>query len=565
MPVNTEYEQVASELRQRPLPKRIERFQSQLEQAAARQGMTKLSNLVIRYARPDLPIIREGRSGNTPLEMGGGGMYTSSPFTNLNLAADGLQSQVVSEAIDWFQYRVRDQELQQDDQVQEWQQRCERYFYDLFTDTNFYPQCPDMFQDAMSLGNAPMFVEEDVSRGKPVCQKLFIGNVYLTVDQHDEIQAVHRRFWLNAQAAFDMFKGANLSRELLRAVIQDPTQQFEFLHACYRKDNSLLEGVPPQWRNREWMCFYIQADNPNNASDAGILRSEGYHRLPYLNWRYMRNDTYGRGVLGNAIVTVQSLHFAHRDLQDASAKAINGPVIADRSFQGRLRLNPRGVNWRENPNQDITPVYRQLEYPFGVDIVQRFENEVAELLNVSLLLILTRSEKEMTAREAMLRLQEKAALLGPRVRWLERDFLNPVHNLFWDIEEAAGRIPEPPRVILDRMAAGLDISVDTKYIGPLSQTQQALYSTRKMEATLATAEPVMRIAPDVIHKVKWDEVFEEILDRGNWNQATIRSDAEYRRIMQERKELQDQMADAQLNQQNADAANKLMTGMRAAV
>lgn len=552
-----------TEVEQKSIPKRILQYQAMLENTEERERCDRLTNLVIKYCRPDLQSERQARHKTSESSaVRGQSMQTSIPFSRLNLASDGLQSQIVSEAIDWFRYRSRDDELNDDDGFQEWIQRCERHMYNVFSDTNFYPLCHPMFMNALSIGNSPQFIEEDVSERRPVCQAFQVTNVWFSVDRYGRITAAHREFWLGAEEAWQEFRDKEqwLSKALKEAVVKDPLKKFRFIHAYYKKGHTVMRGKP---YDRAFQSFYIQADNnPNNEDDGAVLREEGYNGSRWINWRFMHDGLapYGRGVLGNAIVTVQQLHYAHRDLKEASQLSVKPPVLADRNLKGRLRLLPNGVTWRDNSQYTVEEAYNRRDYPFGVEIVERHENEIDELLNIALLLLLTRSEKQMTAREAVGKLQEKAALLGPRLRWLQKDFLSPTHDIFWDIEARAGRLPEPPRSVLRYIEKHGELRLDTVYMGPLAQMQQAMHGTRRLESTLVTAEPIMRIAPEVVPKVDWVEVFERELDRGGWPQDTIRSDQEYRRIMAERQDLERQAQQAQLNRDQAEAFKKMTEG-----
>jgi len=555
--------------------------QKSLEMAADRQNYEALAEEVIAYARPDLTNVATAQRDDQTQKSGkrGTSMKTSEVYIDLLLAAYGFQTQTASPSLDWFSYRMVDPTLRDDDDVQAWLQQREQVAYQMFRRSNFYPIQTSVWKDGLSLGNAPVMIEENRELSGMTVKKFHPGNTYFQCDAEGNYLLMHRRFWLSAGEAWKLFAPSRefLSTDLLTCLRNgDQWRRFEFLQ-CYRRQDDLLLGKRPyEYRTRLWNSLYLQAqsDKHKDAGSQGILRTsgradgpvEGSHLSRFANWRYDWDpeETYGRGPGQHGIVTIKRLHGSHGDVMTAAQRGLNSPLVADKMQKGRLDLNPGAVNWRDNPAQQIQRIYDRIDYPYGVDMLQRFSTEVQDLFHVSLLRILTQSEKPMTAREATLLYQEKASLIAPAVTSHERDFLEPSHANAWQIAAAEDpdyykSMPDMLKRIYDQGGKG---EIEVEFQGMLAQTQRAMVGLRRMEAALGGAEAVLAIEPTVRDKVNWDEVFEKQLDDSGWWQDTIRSDDEVAAIRQQRLQMHLQEVQAEIQQRLGSAAKSYAGAQR---
>lgn len=98
----------------------------------------------------------------------------------------------------------------------------------------------------------------------------------------------------------------------------------------------------------------------------------------------------------------------------------------------------------------------------------------------------------MTATEAMLRAQEKGALLAPSMGRQQSEFLGPLIERELDILARAGVLPPMPDALIQ--AGGL---IDVEYQSPLNKAQRAEEGVAIMN-TLQAITPLAQINPGVM-------------------------------------------------------------------
>jgi hypothetical protein len=556
--------------------------QSGLERSSYRQNYDELTEEVIEYARPDLIGVLSAQTGNDTDKGArrGRNSRTSEVYTDIVLAAHGFQTQTASPSLDWFSYRMKHKDLEDDDEVQAWLQAREQTAYQMFQGSNFYSIQTPVWKDGLSLGNAPGMVEEADGLSGIVVKKFHVANTYWLCNALGEYEVVHRKFWLTAAEAWRMFSPSRhlLSTDLLACLRNgDQWHQFQFLQCYRRQDDLVFAGRDYKYHPRAWSNLYIQmhSDKHKDGTTQGILRTggsadgpvDGHNTCRFFNWRYdydPEDGGYGRGPGQHGIGTIKRLHGIHGEMMMAGQRAVNGPLISDRMNRGILQLNPGGVTFRDNPNQDIRPIYQRIDYPFGIDMLERQSREVQDLLHVAILRILTQSSKPMTAREATLLYQEKAALIGPAVQSHEHDFLQRCHAIAWEVQaiEDPDYYRSMPDVLKRVFDQGGNTGIEVEFQGMLAQTQRAMIGLRRMEAALGSSEAVLAINPDSRDIVDWDKVFERQLDDSGWWQDTIRTDDEVAQIRRQRLEMHMAAVNAEVQQRLGGAAQSYANANR---
>jgi hypothetical protein len=138
----------------------------------------------------------------------------------------------------------------------------------------------------------------------------------------------------------------------------------------------------------------------------------------------------------------------------------------------------------------------------------------------------------MTATEAMLRAQEKGALLAPTMGRQQSEMLGPTIERELDILAHAGAFPPMPDELL---AAGGEIEIE--YDSPLTRAQKAEQGIGILNTFNAVA-PFVEARPDILDKFDFEECVDVIADVNGMPAKCLNSPEIMKRMKQQRVEQQ---------------------------
>jgi hypothetical protein len=166
-------------------------------------------------------------------------------------------------------------------------------------------------------------------------------------------------------------------------------------------------------------------------------------------------------------------------------------------------LNFGGVN--DQGQQVVHPLQTGARVDIGTDMMEQRRRAINDAFLVTLFQILVDSP-QMTATEAMLRAQEKGALLAPTMGRQQSELIGPMIERELDILGRAGILPPMPDKLIQ--AGGL---VDVEYVSPLNRAQRAEEGVAIMN-TLQAIAPLAQIDPTVMDVFDPGEIARELAD-----------------------------------------------------
>lgn len=474
-------------------------------------------------------------------------VYDGTPQGALNVWADGMQGFIVSPSLVWFRSVIDIPELRDDDDIRLWLQEYDEQMYSAFRRSNFYSILGEWFRDAGSVGTASLFTEEDVKGGKAVHTPLHPREVYIGEDQYGQISVIHRKFNLTARQAVEKFDKTKLLPETVTNAKTKPNAEYTFIHAVY-PNKDMVFGA---WgsRGKSWRSIYVQVTGQKLLSD------KGFDINPYAIWRFRKNsdEIYGRSPASDAIVEILKLNQIAKDMLEAAHMSVQPPMNIPEEMRGNVQILPKGRNYYTDKDRVVSPAITGINFPIGIDREERAQKIIEKHYNVDMFLMLSRAEREMTAYEVAERKSEIAVLMGPQIDRLITEGLSTNFDVSADIEERAGRLPEPPDILLDYEGANINI----EFIGPFAQAQQRLFKIRPVTNAIAELAPLAEVKPEVWDRIDFDELPEYILESHNFPQDLIRSDWEVAEIRRVRAEDIKRQQLAQDLSQAAEAVPKL--------
>lgn len=488
----------------------------------------------------------------------------------LDIREDGIYGYHVSPAIKWFTSRMGSRELQDVDEVKKWLQVCDEGMYYAYSRSNFYsPSCVGAWlRDGDGIGLATMFAEEIIGEGKIGFTVPHPREIFVAEDKYGEPNLLHWRFKWTVLQVKEALSGAEIKKLsiALQTIIkekQQVTAKYEFIWTIW-PNMDYIAGSVAQGRRR-YITYLVQVDGTH------LIRTGGLDIFPSVRRvKKPSNLPYGRGLIGEALISVNTSNQFCQTMMDAGELTVNPAWQLPQELQGQFDRAPGGENYYTDPNREIRPLNQNIKYPWGVEERKYFQNAVKENFRVEFFIQLSRAAmegRELTATQVMAMQGEKAALMGSELGSLNTD-LDKIHKGVFDIEMKAGRLPPPPQIVIDKMAEEMQMTgkvqqsskIDIDYIGPLAQAQKRLFKTEGITHSIEALEPLvnLQIAAQVpvtaLDRLNEDETVQEIFDANGMPQKLMRSDEEVEEIQEARVQAQQAREAAEMALEAAKAA-----------
>jgi hypothetical protein len=487
-------------------------------------------------------------------------MYDSTGLHALGLLADGLAGYSISRAFRWFEYTLpgrfnfprtsgmrawAGKRMDEYPDVREWLEACEEVMYAAFLRSNLYDQAPEIIRDAASIGTVTTIAEEDMMAGRIIFSLPHFREVFIAESAAGEVDTVFREYKLSLKQLVEKF-GRDTMQDAIEGFDQtwerNRFEEMEIVHGIYPRTD--YEPDKANARNKPFASVWVLKGKKK------LLNESGYDENPAITWRWRKNNDeyYGRSPAWHALIEIMRANQMGRTNLIAGHKMAEPPMVGPADLRGMVRSGPKGWTWipgQVTRDRIPLPLQENIQMPFALDQQDRVDQKIREHYHVDFFLMLSQAAMEnrnLTATQVIEMAGEKAAVLGPRIGRMETEALNPIHDRAFAIERRAGRIPEPPQILLDY--AGRDLEID--YMGPLSQAQKRLFKSQGIRAGLEAILPLAQIAPESIDAIDPDETARLLLESNGFPSKALRD----KESIQELREMRQQqmMADKAVEQ-----------------
>lgn len=508
---------------------------------------------IAKFVNPRRENIGQDTYSNTKGQRRGKEVYDGTPLGALNTWADGMQGFCVSEALNWFRSEMSDDDLNEQDEMKFWLQQYDKRMYLAFRKSNFYGVLPLWLRDAGSIGTATLYGEEDLVKRRMNFIAVHPREIYISENMFGEVDTVFREFEMTIRQIVEKFGENKLDESIKKEIEINPEKRYLMLHCVYPNDNVVLGSSASDGKKFHSVYMLVQG-SANLPQKTTILREGGYRSNPYVVWRFRKNsdEVYGYSPAADALVEVFKLNQFGKTLVQAAQKSVTPPLNVPVEMRGNVRMTPEGYNYYEDPQRIITPVYERINYPVGIDQLERLQKSIEDKYRVEFFLMLARAEREMTAFEISERKSEKSVLMSPQVDSLFVG-LKQVFDMISDSEDQLGSFRNLPELPFDIGDANINIILT----GPLSQAQSHLFKMQPIRSAINELAPMATLKPEILDRVDWDEMAEEILEAANFPQKLIRTDDEVAAIRQAKAQAAQQQQMMQMTGGAAEAIPKL--------
>jgi hypothetical protein len=378
---------------------------------------------------------------------------------------------------------------------------------------NFASQTNEAYMSLGAFGTGGMFIDEMMGQGLRY-RAVHLSELYIAENHQGIIDTVYRKFAMTLRQFAQRFGREKMSQRQRGMLEKDPEQNIDVIHAVHPNDE--IESVKRSYRGMPIASCYV------NCETREIVSEGGFRTMPYAVGRYVTapKEIYGRSPAMTVLPDIKMLNEMSKVSIRAAHKMVDPPLLLqdDGALQA-FDLRPGALNYGGVDEQGrqlvhaMTPAGR---IDIGLEMMDQRRQVINDAFLVTLFQILV-DAPTMTATEAMLRAQEKGALLAPTMGRQQSEFLGPLIERELDILARAGNLPPMPEELME---AGAE--VDIEYVSPLNRAQRADEGVAILR-TLESISPLAQIDPSVMMVFDPMLVARELADINGVPQKVLRS------------------------------------------
>jgi hypothetical protein len=451
----------------------------------------------------------------------------------LDRFAAAMESMLTPRTQKWHKLKARNPELKDNDEVQEYLDEVTNILFQVrySPKANFASQAHENYISLGAFGSGAILVDDIVGYGIRY-KSIHLSEIYFCENHAGVIDKVHRKFEMTARQAVQKFGIDKVPEKIKTALEKTPEQKFEFIHCV--KPNEDIKSGRMNYEGMPFASYYLSIDGNQ------IVSRGGYKTFPYAISRYVTGpkEVYGRSPAMTVLPDIKMINEMSKTVIRAAHKIVDPPLLLQedgvlQAFNTRPgALNYGGVD--DQGRQTVVPLATGARVDIGMEMMEQRRKVINDAFLITLFQILV-DAPNMTATEAMLRAQEKGALLAPTMGRQQSEMLGPMIERELDILARAGVLPPMPEAL-----AEYEGEIEIEYVSPLNRAQRAEEGVAIMR-TLEAVAPLAQIDPGVMDIFKPDEIARELAEINGVPAKILRSKEEVAMI----KEEQAQAAEAQ--------------------
>ena len=480
-------------------------------------------------------------------------IYDTTVISAVNRLTAGLESLITPQSEKWHGLSTAAMDDEETQEEAEWGEGLRDFLFSqrYQAGVNFVPAIQSCYRNVVRFGPAYLYPEQAFGSRHIMYSSLPVNEVYIARNRWGEVDTLHRKYEVTAKQAAEMFGDAKLPPKL-REMANDTTKQLEkveILHAIMPRgeNGSARAGVA---RRFPVASYHILMDEEEIVRDSGFLSFP----VACFNWGRDDGDDYGTSPCINALTTVKELN-AVRMSGLRALQQITDPSTASKASLDYVPILNPSENYPglmdDNGQMLISPIHTGANPTYAFDYAEKQAAVVQDMLFVNLFQVLVQNP-EMTATEALIRQEEKGALLGPAGSVIQSGLASMVDRELAIYEEKG--IYEPgSRFLPPESLAGKDIRVS--FTSPLDVLRKAAEARDTLQI-VSTAANFAQLDPTIMDNFDLDETVRVIQGAGRAPMRIFRRPEERDAIRQGRADAAKAQQGAAAMAQAAEAAQK---------
>jgi Bacteriophage head to tail connecting protein len=403
-----------------------------------------------------------------------------------------LESMLTPRTQRWHRLRASDPALNDLPEVRAWFDRAEDILFGArySPHANYASQQHEVYMSLGAFGTGVLFVAQDETRNGLLYRATHLADCFVAENFQGRIDTLYRDFEHTARQAVQRWGDANPDA-IHRAVEKEPERKFRFIHAVQPRDEDERDASKVDGANKPFASIYLAEEGRT------VVQESGFDEFPYMVSRYVTapREVYGRSPAMTVLPDIKMLNEMNKTTIRQAQLAVEPPILVfDDGVLGRpdgFGLTPGYINYG-GVSKDGRPLMQPFQSGARVDIsldmMEQRRRAINDAFLVTLFQILV-DQPNMTATEAMIRAQEKGALLTPVMGRQQSEALGPMIERELGVLQRIGRLPAMPGALVE--AAG---EFDIEYDSPLSRAQRSeqvvgISRTFEVLAPLAATQP----------------------------------------------------------------------------
>jgi hypothetical protein len=473
-------------------------------------------------------------------------IYDNTAMHSNVLLAGFLHSLLTNPNSQFFELTTGFEEIDSRDDVRRWLQKQSRKMLHVLNNSNFQTEIHELYIDLGAFGTSIMSVEED-KKSIVRFQTRPLRGCYLEEDFAGQVSEVYREFEWSAAQMVQAFGAEVLTkhRDIAKAYQAKDTKKFMIVHGVYPSGDTGESRF-------SYKSLYALREGEIE------LQSGGFSSFPYICPRWMKHsgEKYGRSPGMVALPEVKTINIMVETTIKGAQKVVDPPLqVPDDGFIGMIRTRPASLNfYRSGTTDRIEPIFNDARIDFGIQVIEEKRQRIRDSFYVDQLR-LRQGTPQMTATEVEQRVEEALRFMGPILGRQQSETLRPIIDRVYEIMEKRGMI-DPAPDILKRFGGKLDVN----YSSLIARTQRQNESKAILRA-VEQATPFISADPSVLDNLDGNVALKKIWKINNADQEIVRSDAEVRRIREQRAQQQQLAMEEQLKLNTSENISKTVPAL----
>lgn len=478
-------------------------------------------------------------------------MFDSKPAQAIDKFTSILDSTLTPANKTWHQLTLSDESLLQDQEVKIWLEQANRILVrERYKPRgNFQANNTERWFMTAAFGTGVLYI--DYNRGLRY-RIINLKHVHMDVNHQGVVDTMFRRMMLTTNSAVMQFGLSKLPSDMQDSFKNntDEKELHEFVHIVY--PNPKIDKERIDFKSKRFISEYVAVKTLKR-----VVETRGFNTFPYSVSRHVVavDEVMGRSIAMTVLPDVKMLMEVKKTTITAMQKQVNPPLAihSDGVLGGgqKVNLTPGAIN-SGAINKDgkvlIQPILTASRADLGVATVKELTESIESAYMLDLFRVLIDAPR-MSASEAMIRDQEKAALLTPTIGKQQSETLGPQIEREINLLVDNGVLPEMPDVMVGR-------DIEIVYTSPLNKLQQS-HEVVGLQQTLDLITPIAQVDPSILDIINVDGIGELLPELTGIPAAMVNSASEVKRIREERNVQLEKGDESQLMEREANTAKTL--------
>lgn len=461
----------------------------------------------------------------------------STPIIALRNFSSGMMSGATSPAQNWFKFKIRNYNMENDYEVKSWCAAVEKITRDTLYSSKAYDKLPIVYKQLGVFAFSTLALEADYD-DLFTCKVLPIGSYRYAKNFKGEVDTLVREYSETAKNLVEQFGEENVSEAVKTMNEKNPQQYVEVIHFVMPNPNY---DTTKKWaRNKKFISVYYE----KSSKDGKFLSESGFDKFPYIVFEAETNgeDVYPSDCPAiNALPDLKQLNTMIKEYAKAVKKIVSPPLKGPAKFKNRTisTLPESYVEDVEGNDAGVRPIHevnpRILELAQEITSMKSTIKE--HFYNDLFAMILNTAERGRTATEVNELKEEKMVLVSPLLEQIH----SGLKKFFeWILEELieVDVLPEPPEQI-----QGGEFEIE--FVSTLAQAQKVQKIAAMERFSTFTLNLAKALDPMLRFKVNGCKLIDDYGDFANIDPSQI-NPTEYveqlRAQQQQKQEQQEQLA-----------------------